>query len=526
MARREFAYPLVLGIVAAAIGAVPCLYGHSLSDQSLWFDHNLVFRGDFDQYFSFIRQSAEGRWLFHNQFTPEPHGNVFFNLEFLAVGKLAVLLSCSIESAYVIAGALAALLFVFSLYRFSAFVFETLTMRRLVTTAIVLGGGFGWLKVFPAAKKLGMIDTYLGLHPFFGILLQPHFLIAQALSLLSICFFLQGEKYHHKRDYVWSGLVCAALGAIRPYDMLYLFCVFSLYTFLVALCHRERSASALGWRITPILIAMPVMLYYLCLFQFHPVFRWWSIQGMSSPPPMLSLALGMGFIFVLLLCSLDYLGAFYQRTKSQVLVACCILCGFGLIYSFPIIRFSGQLVNVLVIPSALLGAIKLEQPICSALRKSNWAKVGLTMFLALNSLTSLAILSRTMREIQQREPFIPTGMVQAYRWLQDNSHPREVILGAYRNSNSVPHYCRNSCVSGYLFSTVDFASKKQLVERFYRSDNTDDSRRRLLEDFKVRYVFWGFEEKGLGSYDPNTSSFLRRVFCNEATAIYEVVGQQ
>jgi hypothetical protein len=528
MTRRELVFPLVLAAMLAALGAVPCLYGHMASDNSLQFDHNPVFRGDFDQYFSFIRQAAEGQWLFHNQFTPEPHGNVFFNLEFLTTGKLAALLGVTIEYAYMIVGALGTLLLVFSLYWLCCFFLETTTMRRLVVTTSVLGGGFGWLNVFesPAIKRFHIIDSYTGLHPFFWILLQTHFLLAEGLSLLALCFFLRGEKRKRTSDYVWSGVACAMAGAVRPYDMLYLFCVFSLFTFIIAVCHRDRSPRSIVRRITPILIALSVMLYYVCLFQFHLVFRWWSLQGVAAPSPVSGLALGMGFTFFLLLCALGYLGRFGDKSKSQVVLASCVLCGFGLYYSYPALGFAGQLGTVLVIPATLLGTISLERPVCTAAQKSRWVLCGLLLFIMINSLTSAAVFVRTMREVNRREPFISTDVVRAYHWLQENSGPREVVIGDYRNCNRIPHYCHNSCITGYGFSTVDCKTKNTIVRAFFCRETTDTYRRHVIDEFQVRYVFWGKEEKELGDYDPNTSPFLRCVFSNEATAIYEVVDPQ
>jgi hypothetical protein len=69
--------------------------GFTLPFQHSRFNGNLAFDSDSNDYYAFMNQSKLGQWLFHNPFTPEQHKAVFFNLEFLILGKLAALTSQS-----------------------------------------------------------------------------------------------------------------------------------------------------------------------------------------------------------------------------------------------------------------------------------------------------------------------------------------------------------------------------------------------------------------------------------------------
>ncbi len=61
-----------------------------------------------------------------------------------------------------------------------------------------------------------------------------------------------------------------------------------------------------------------------------------------------------------------------------------------------------------------------------------------------------------------------------------------------------------------------------MVASFFSSRESDADRVRVLQRFGVRYVFYGDEEKALGSYNPDLSPFLTRVFFSPHASIYQV----
>lgn len=92
-----FVAALALGLVL--ITGLPYLLAHALPFPRSRFNGNLVYDEDFNSYFAYMRQAARGQRLFHDPFTPEPHGNVFFNLEWLLAGKVAAVFGGSLEGA-------------------------------------------------------------------------------------------------------------------------------------------------------------------------------------------------------------------------------------------------------------------------------------------------------------------------------------------------------------------------------------------------------------------------------------------
>src|SRR5947209_16235732 len=78
---RDVRFVAVSATALAILTSVPYVAGHALDDRASQFLDTLVFEQDFNSYCAFVRQSAEGAWLFDNPFTPEPHRPSFLNLE-------------------------------------------------------------------------------------------------------------------------------------------------------------------------------------------------------------------------------------------------------------------------------------------------------------------------------------------------------------------------------------------------------------------------------------------------------------
>ena len=147
---REFGFIVLAGLGLALATSIPYVLGHLLPFPDSRFNENLVFDIDMNAHFAYARQAAAGHWLFYNPMTPEPHAPVFFNLEWLLLGKLAAVMGGSVELAFQAVRIAWIFVLCFALYWLSSFLFDTIVMRRIVFTAIMLGGGFSR---FPASAR-------------------------------------------------------------------------------------------------------------------------------------------------------------------------------------------------------------------------------------------------------------------------------------------------------------------------------------------------------------------------------------
>jgi uncharacterized membrane protein len=75
---------------------------------------------------------------------------------------------------------------------------------------------------------------------------------------------------------------------------------------------------------------------------------------------------------------------------------------------------------------------------------------------------------------------------------------------------------------GHWAETVDFVGKETTVNQFFSSSTSNAWRQELLNQFNVRYVWFGPREQVLGDFDPSTAAYLAPVYQNETIIIFAV----
>ena len=351
------------------VSSIPFALGRRLSFPGTQFTGIWAFENDTNNYLAYAHQAASGQWLFHNPMTSEPHGNVFFNSEWLAMGKMAALLRISVGDAMYILDLLSVLLMCIAVYWLSAYLLASIFMRRLTLAAVMTGGGFGWLAslhlLHIPIDSAYFFDLTTGLFPFFWALKLPHFLVAQTFVVLGLAYVVRARQNDRIRDYLLAGLCYLIAGSCRPYDMLYLMSGTGLYLGILALRNRESRRKALLRATIPILMCAPLLGYYYWIFRVHPVFRWWSMPGRKAPAP-LALATSFGMAPVLLVFALVFaLWRFRGQRISEAgtLMASCLVAAAILVYSHPIFHFSFQFATDIAVPLIMLGMMGLEDPV-------------------------------------------------------------------------------------------------------------------------------------------------------------------
>jgi hypothetical protein len=287
ISRSEFGFILLCAVVVGLMTSLPYTIGWSLADRDTIFTGVLAHDTDSNNYLAYGNEAASGSWLFHNPMTGEPHRAVFFNLEWLAIGKTAYLLHISLPAATNLMRLLCIGLMSFGVYWLSAFVSEDKVVRRVALAAIMTGGGFGWIVAVhllhvPLNSSYFLDLSNANLFPFHWALKIPHFLVSETFVVFGLCFFLRGEHRGLVCDYLAAGVCYLAAGCCRPYDMLYLMASTGL--FLIYSSVRSRAVGSFI-RMLPILLCLPLLLYYYWIFKVHPFFVSGASQGDLPRPP-------------------------------------------------------------------------------------------------------------------------------------------------------------------------------------------------------------------------------------------------
>src|SRR6476620_4896341 len=121
----EHKFIFSLGLLLCLATTLPYLVGHFVSYPGTAFTGIIEHSADTNNYLSYANQAASGKWLFRNQMTGEPHADVFFNLEWLLIGKISSLLHVSLPVGLGILRLLSVLVMSYGVYWLSTFLLQT-----------------------------------------------------------------------------------------------------------------------------------------------------------------------------------------------------------------------------------------------------------------------------------------------------------------------------------------------------------------------------------------------------------------
>ncbi len=517
---RRFA--LLCALVLGALTSVPYLLARLPRFEGSSPSVQLGFVHDMNAYLAFIRQAADGAWLFHNPFTAEPHDAALFNLEWLFAGKVAALFGGALGAGFQAERLVGIAVLCCALYALCRRLLATERAARVALVAVLLGGGFGWWTAFRGLRRplasIEFLDLRAGIHPFLWMVLQPHFLIAQALAVTALALLLRAEETRARRTYAAAGLACLAAGACRPFDMLYLWTATGLFV-LVGLARREGLRAAFD-RSLLVFVSAPLMLYYLWVFEFHPVFKWWGIQNELGPPQLLGLALSLGLAAFLFPLGVARAAAGRFRHPPALLLCCCAAASLGLVYSYPLLSFTLQFATSSLIPLALLAAYGLAPALA---RPARWAAPVTVLLLVLNAGTSFVVAERVVREVWGGDHRIEDGRLEAYAQLEQVVRPGDVVLAGFQDANRIPRHTGATVYCGYLFATVEYQRKMNEVFGYFTA-STPTRRAAFAAENGIRWVFVDPRDPQVRGFDPASDPGLRVVFRNDVATLAEVVA--
>jgi hypothetical protein len=98
------------------------------------------------------------------------------------------------------------------------------------------------------------------------------------------------------------------------------------------------------------------------------------------------------------------------------------------------------------------------------------------------------------------------------------------VVSDYGSGNFLPGWAPVRSYYGHGPETIDIATKKENVQRFYAGGTDDGWRQAFLAENGVRYVLEGPAERRLGDFQPADALYLRLVFQKGDWALYEFTG--
>jgi hypothetical protein len=168
---------------------------------------------------------------------------------------------------------------------------------------------------------------------------------------------------------------------------------------------------------------------------------------------------------------------------------------------------------------ATYGVFQLTQKYIR-LNRQALAHGGIILFF---SLTNIFLLLGGIVTVSLRQPpiFHPASQLEAMHWL-DQAANDEVVLAVYETGNILPAYAHVRAFVGHGPETIHSDEKREQAQKFFVAATDDTWRKALLTEFKVRYIYYGPNEKAAGDFTPARVPYLQEIYRNPEVQIFEV----
>ncbi|QDU45297.1 hypothetical protein Mal52_37900 [Symmachiella dynata] len=530
-------WPVIVTIAVWAITECLYLFGYQQAPLGTVFDGFVGTTDDQNMYFSFIRQSADGHWLFTNRLTHIPHQPALFNLEWLMVGKLMTLLGGSQRWAYSIWRAIGTAVLIFGFWSLACAALRSQFHRRVALLLCAFGCGFGW--VFLILEKAGltakwpaaMLDLSDAIYPFGQILINPHLSISHGLSLLFLAAFIVGEKTEQPRWYGFAAAIAVLHGLIRPYDLILLTGVIPLYCLLESVVTRSFSWRKLGLRAVPLIAIAPLVGYYVWLFHYHPVFKYWAGQGAVKEMPLGGHLFSFGAIGLLCAVRLCCFRRYPLNGPADRLLCVWIAGALVLVHAnklplFSFLPYSPVFGITLITPMVIL-AVPLSDAIKNRLatRRVRVLVGVFVVLIAINSLGSGVWVLKTVYNLRSfPDHYIATTDAQAFDWLNTHSQESDVVLSTLYTGNRMAKQVSARMVLGHWSVTPHVREMTRTAVDFYAGEMSPTSAKAFLDELDAEWIYVGRDEEQFGTIALEEIPGVTLSYANDEVRIYSYSG--
>jgi hypothetical protein len=546
----EYRFVLGFGLIALAITSIPYVLGVRMASDARIFGGFVYAVEDCYSYLAKMRQGAEGAWLFHIPYTPEPHPGALVYPFYLLLGKVAALLpgndlTTNMVWVYHIARGVFGMGLLLTVYRFLVVFAERRAVRRLAWLMITFGGGLGWLLI--ALGRPNWLDsmpldlilpegfTFLVLYAF------PHIALGRTLLLLGIMSLLKAWQLNcvpgsrlgdsplvphilppwATRWSVLAGVLWFLMGLIVPFYVAVAWAVTGAAYAMLALRERRLFSSKTLATGAAVLISAPIVLYNAWRFTSHPVYETWAAQNQILSPHPLHYLAAYGLPLALAVPAVQDA----WRSPRPVWLALAWVGVVPLLIYLPL-NVQRRLIEGVQVPLGLLAAMGLmkitqAQSPNSTLRSRLAVTIVMVGFLPTNV---MLVAGNSMALRGQPAPvFRDVEEIAALDWLGGRVEPDDVVLASYGTGNYLPARVGARVFVGHGPESVDAGQKRALVARFFEQATDDTWRRQLLTEYGVDYVFWGPKEQDLGTFELTGAGYLQLVYEQSGYLVFEVL---
>ncbi|MBT4648182.1 hypothetical protein HOC11_08005 [archaeon] len=482
---------------------------------------------DTNTYLSFINQVSEGKLLFTNRFTSEKVPYIIFRPEFLLIGIFGYFLTPLL--AYYFFKFVFLFLYIFLINKLIKL---TVNINELNITKLFVyfGSGIGYLLILLnnlGFKRINSADYLFGVSNSISINILPvHFIMSVCLMISIIILYILFWKDKKIKYLIFSGLLSLILGFIHLFNVITIFCIFGFYMILKIINKNEKIINIIKFNLIFGLINLPALIYIFYLYTQIETLISWNKQNILTTPPIQTIILGF---FIPLGFAILYLIHKIVNKKNisdfEYILYFWITATFILIY-MPF-NIQSRFLEGVNIPIMIIGALGFSKCIDYLSEYIKWKKlkpISIILIFLLISPTSFLWLEKIITTSQfnnAHDTYIPLYLekteLEAMNWLKENTDSEEIVISKYRIGNYIPRVSGNRVFFGHWAQTINFETKKKLVQNFYSNET---QRNEIIENYNIKFIYFGNEERKIGIFIPTDK--IKQVYKNKDVSIYKI----
>lgn len=493
--------------------------------------------GDFSSYYQMIEQARQGRVLFTDPFTSEPHEATIFNPYWLLVGQMTRVTGWSGALVFQLARIMAIPLLIAALFYLIRQLIIDDRQQRFVLVFSIFASGIGAWSMLWLSRLAGVntnnilnqpIDLWVSEAVTFLTLFQTgHFITATALIIIIFLLLYRGLNNNLWRPVWWASAAGLFLFFFHPFHVPTVFAVMAVF-----FVTRSILAHRILWSWLPKLLlfsvlTMPAWLYQLLMIWFDPIAAGRAVQNINQTPALWNLLLGYGFLIPLALVGVWSL---WRQKKLQGLflfMFVWLMAQAVLIYA-PL-DWQRRLTHGWQVPLTIFAGIatwQLYLKLRNRYPATHFAGAAIGLGVAIFAISNLYVVANDLSLFtspQYRQAiyglFYPPKLSQAFTWAQKHIKPGDPILAHSLTGNYLVGETALTTYVGHSVETLNFESKTAAVKLFFSPASTDEQRLEFLHQERIKYVFYGPIERYYSWYDP---VFLAKIYVTDDVTIYLV----
>lgn len=493
---------------------------------------------DHGVYFAWMRQAADGEWLFRNLFTTEAQRGIYPHAYFLLLGRVSRWTGVDLPVVYHIGRVVCGIGVLVLAGRLAERALENRLAASCAFWMAGLSSGLGWLFWRDREIQQAPVDVW---QPeavtFASLYTNGLFAVSLLLVLLFIHRMLDAEE-RGIRPALCAGAALLALGNIHTYDVVPLVLAGAIYCLLKAVDGRSLPLRLAALWLIAGLVALPSVAYMAWLYATEPVFRARADTATLSPA-LWRYVMGYG-----LLAPLAGLGLWAfrpgaattaeARSTRMLMLAWLIACP---VCAYLPVAFQRKMIMGFHLPLAILaggGAAWLATRVAGRLpRVPHAAGVTAALLVGATIPSSLLFLVRDVR-LAFADGITSTGVHPVY-WPQSDweaarrlrREADSAVLYAFPlNAVMLPAWSGRTVLAGHWGETPAWTARVQEGFRFFSGDWDSRRREEYLRSNGVTHVLHGPVEARLArnaTMDLGREEFLEPVFRSGATTLYRVL---